>query len=237
MNVMPSFGVPVSGVVDVVDVGSAALQTWRGRVEAVPGQLLDLMLEAADAPLSAGAAVVLDWHGVPQPRMVATVIEAAHPRYRLHLRRQVARDRRVFPRVLGGIALRYQRVAAGHDLGAACIDWVALGLAPNGGLNFEVPDPLMNFSVNGLRFKDDGRLAPGDCLLCEVGVLSQTARWRTVATVARRAADDDDEPTDRGTADGPGPQVALRFSEPPEGLVEALAAYTLSLQRRNVLIG
>lgn len=236
MNAMPFWGRPKSGAVDVVDVGSTELHTWRGRIEAEPGDHLVLVLEAHAGPLSEGTAVVLDWRTAIHPRVVATVVLAEHPCYRLRMRRQVARDRRVFPRLAGAIALRYVRLPADEDAAAAGARWLAEGVVPEAAGAFEAAAPLMNFSVNGVRFHDDGRLAPGEHLLCEVGVHSEATRWRTVATVARRvSAEESDLPV--ADLEPPADQVALSFCDPPEGLIEALAAYTLALQRHSALAG
>jgi hypothetical protein len=235
MNAMPLGLRPApddADAVDVVDVSSPELRTWRGRA-ASDGAFLALHLEPGAGPLSVGTPVVLDWPATQRPRVVATVILAAHPRYQLRLRRQVARDRRVFPRLAGQISLRYLALARRPELDLEVTGgrWLSLGLVPAGSTDFERPDPNMNFSVNGLRFADGGGLVPGDHVLCEVGVLGDTERWRVVASVARRTEpEEDDHNTPRLGAET---LVALRFCDPPEGLIEALAAYTLALQRED----
>lgn len=243
MNAMPTLGQAALGAVDVVDIASPGLRTWRGRVEAEQDGQLALVLDDPAGSLQAGAAVVVDWRASHHPRVVATVISADHPHYQVLARKQVARDRRVFPRLMGGIAVRCRRIGPDEDMAAVIDQFLATGTAPAaaGEAWFE-PDPLMNFSVNGLRFEDQGHLDPGDTVLCEVGLSSGTERWRTAGLVMRRV------PVDADLLDTPSPEalvqpppvthhIALMFSDPPEGLTEALAAYTLQLQRLALLAG
>jgi hypothetical protein len=181
--------------------------------------------------------VVLDWRDGVHPRVVATIGEAAPPQYRLVLRKQVARDRRIFPRVMGGIQLRY-RALGGSEGPTQVAAWMAGEELPG---PWHRPDPLMNFSVNGLRFEDIGVVAPGEVVLCEVAVGGAPERHRAVAHVMRRVPVQDEafEPL-AGGAVGPTPivhHVALMFSESPAALREALGDYTLQLQRANLLAG
>jgi hypothetical protein len=127
-------------------------------------------------------------------------------------------DGRHYPRLLGGIHLRLARPSAQAEAWVSGeVEWEGASLAPITPL-----DPLMNFSVHGLAFELSQPMIISEPCVCEVGLARGGERWRTWAKVARAWK----TPSSYG--------VALQLTSPPLGLINALSAYTLELQRATV---
>ena len=125
---------------------------------------------------------------------------------------------RHYPRLLGGIDLSYTPVS--EDMMVE--NWLE-GETLEGHVFHKPLDNLMNFSVTGLKFECEMLLDESTLLLCEIGLLSETTRWRSLAKVVRVWKEDSDTST----------SVAIHFISPPQDLTAALSEFTLKLQRNS----
>ena len=127
-------------------------------------------------------------------------------------------DARHYPRLVGGISIRCAR----RDQALSDVEaWLEGSSDALSELRLsEALDELMNFSVYGLAFESSLALHVGDELLCELGLSRERDRWRTRAQVAR------------AWEIGEGRYgVAIQFTDPPSGLIDTLARFTLELQK------
>jgi hypothetical protein len=135
--------------------------------------------------------------------------------------REVAHDKRVFPRCHGALEVRYiaQRdpIAAKH--------WVEVGEPPMVAAN--LPDPYMSFSVGGLAFDDVPRVRTGDLLAISFRIPSTFPIHRALGRVTRIDPIPVDERDDAIHATH---RLAVNFELLPTDAATALAAYTLRIQ-------
>ncbi len=215
--------------VDIINVSSPALRTRQGRVRRFEDAVYEIEL-ADDAPdLQQGVRVVLNLKDA-NPRRVIAIVQHRDARRLLVLeRRAQAPDQRNYPRLAGGIPLRY-RVLAEDELGGPAHAWLVGADDPAPPDAWRAPDPFMNFSVTGLRFDDEPVCEAGDRLLCELGVPSDTRRWRALAHVVRLDPILQNEPAE-GSATH---HIAVAFDDLPDDAAEALTRYTLRLQRAHL---
>ena len=128
----------------------------------------------------------------------------------------VENNSRHYPRMLGGIHLAFTQVDQLEEVEG----WVDHRIDLN--LHSVPLDPLMNFSVNGLKFEASQTLNESTLLACEVGLKSNEERWRTLAKVVRVWNEEDHF------------SIAVHFISPPTGLTEAFSEYTLRLQKAEM---
>lgn len=125
-----------------------------------------------------------------------------------------SRDRRLFPRLNGGLPMRYQPSDAND-----AISYLA-GADPDPEA-WCTPDPYMNFSVEGLEFHSAAAVPETELLLIELRVGHNPQPWRCTAHIVRRGAGSD--------PDFPH-TTAVRFDQIPPEATEALAEFTANLQ-------
>lgn len=210
--------------VDIINVSSPSLRTRAGHVLRHEDGLYTIQLDDDAPDLVTGGRVVLS---LPRGRVSATVETREGSTLQARERSVQVPDKRVYPRLAGGIPLRYRVVdPADFDTHHA---WL-LDKPPVDD-SWHTPDPFMNFSVTGLRFDDAENCADGDLLLCELGVPGDDRRWRALARVIRVSPispDRRDRPVDATH------HVAVQFDRLPDEAAEALTHYTLRLQRTNI---
>ena len=85
---------------------------------------------------------------------------------------------------------------------------------------WNTPEPLMNFSASGLRFRDSAPCEEGDNILITFQLHGQSVWHRATATVVRRT------PAENGM----GADIAIAFQDMEPQAVEALADFTLDRQ-------
>jgi hypothetical protein len=165
---------------------------------------------AADAGIS--RAIVHLLQGVPDPdqRITARITRVPTP------------EKREYPRMNGGITLRYFVVP---PTGQAQIEAWLRGGAEVGKV-FE-PDPFMNFSVTGLAFDDVETCTDGDLLGFTITVPGAPHTWRGAASVVRVWKIPVDERDDSIPATH---RVAVNFTDLPDDAREALRAHTQRIQ-------
>jgi hypothetical protein len=181
--------------------------------------------EGVDAP-AMGDRLILDFGQNESPRVLAAVTELDGAAVTLSIRRSQPRDKREFPRMQGGIQLRYTTLSPPDAAAEAA--WADRGEAPEGA-QWRVPDPFMDFSASGLKFDDAPVCADGDRLLMELEVPTAEGRWRGVARVVRVSPIPEDEREEGADAESTH-YIAVEFTQLPAEAIEALMHFTLHLQ-------
>lgn len=218
----PALRVPTP--VSIVHAASDPPLLVKGRVVAQEGELLDMDVPSGTPSLGSGESLVLDF---PRDAGVARAIVhvASHEgtRVRARIVKVPVSDQREYPRMHGGIRLRYCIVPAGQE-DAASDAWLRSG-TPTG--PFYDPDPFMNFSATGLAFEDKDHAKEGEVILCSLGVPGDPHDWRATADVVRVMRipiDERDEGVDATH------RVAVHFRDLPDEAREALRRHTLRIQ-------
>ena len=204
----------------------------NGRVTCQGEGPCEVVLEEPEPRLEPGMRVVLDGGPDRDLRIKGLVTGVEGPRLRVQLERVVPPDKRSFPRMYGGIHVRYRVLAAGQgDEGASA--WVAGGDEPAGGGVWREPDPFMDFSGTGLRFEDQLHCRPEDRLLIELRLPSSEDLWRATARVVRVdpiRSDDLGGREEKEPASVPTHQIAVEFLEMPADATEALTEFGMRIQ-------
>lgn len=204
----------------------------RGRVTGQEEGRWDVLLEEAEPRLEPGMRVVLE--GGPDRDVRIKGLVAAREGLRLSLepQRVVPPDKRSFPRMYGGIHVRYCVLSPGEGETKASA-WVSGDDAPGKEGEWREPDPFMDFSGTGLRFEDQLKCRPNDMLLMELALPGSEERWRATARVVRvdpiRPEDlvgPDEEPRKQA----PTHQIAVQFADLPTDATEALTAFAMRIQ-------
>jgi hypothetical protein len=198
---------------ELVDLGS--LRVREARLVRYQDAIYDIELEAEPDgdPLARGTRAVLNLQTQPPRRVVTTVQEASGRHLRLRERSHVEPEKRTWPRLHGGVPLRYRAADA-----AEASRWMA-GEAVGG--RWGEPDPFMSFSVTGVSFDDVTDVEQGGLVILELGVGDAPGRWRATADVVRATP-----------LPQPGQKrLALDFRELPEPARDALTQQTLRIQR------
>jgi hypothetical protein len=192
----------------------------------------ELDLEDPEPGLVEGLHVVLVG-GERKPFRIMGVIQGvAGRRVQVKTERVVDTDKRDFPRLQGGISVRY-RVLTDRESEASAAAWVSGKGLSAGEEAWREPDPFMDFSGSGLRFDDQQVCREGDLILVEMQVPPSGNRWRATARVVRltpirtEEQEDQDEETRKRT---PTHHIAVKFEQVPAEATEALAAFTLRIQ-------
>jgi len=192
---------------------------------------MELDLDDPDAGFQEGLHVVLAGAEEAPFRVMGVVTGLDGRRLRVKTDRVVESDKRDFPRIQGGISVRY-RVLGPQDSPAHVDAWIAGGDFPSQGA-WRVPDPFMDFSGSGLRFDDRLTCSEGDRLLVELQVPPSGSRWRAAARVVRLSPirQEEEEVLAADLPQGvPTHHIAVAFENLPAEATEALAAFTLRIQ-------
>ncbi|MFN3197389.1 MAG: hypothetical protein ACE366_03055 [Bradymonadia bacterium] len=227
--------------VDVIDLGTPGWRTSTGRIRESRGEYLEVVFDEADSPPPAvGTRIVLNLRKGGGERHSGDVTRNWPGGFEIRKRRTRLPERRVYPRLMGGVPLTYTIIAA-DDAEAEALgeQWVELGMpAPDD--TWRSPDPLMNFSVTGLCFEDayegdEPPGMPGDVFLGWMAVGSDARRYRVAGRLVRAAPiDPEQQKSADGVAAPPTHRIAVNFTAMEDEAVEALTAYTLKLQLANL---
>ena len=172
--------------------------------------------------LQAGARIILSYPDGQSDRIVAVVNQAEGNELVCSLQQLRQRERREFPRLHGGVPVRYRRVPAA-DFTSIANRWLA-GSNDADVLGSESewvePGRFMNYSVTGLRFNTPDVIPLQEVILLEFGVPDRADRWRCTA----RCVFSGDNP------DGNDRIVAIEFVQISGEAREALTNMTLEAQ-------
>jgi hypothetical protein len=192
----------------------------------------EVVLEEPEPRLEPGMRVVLDGGPGRGVRIKGRIAAIEGNRLRVETERVVPPDKRSFPRMFGGIHVRYRVLAEGEigELGSA---WVSGAAAPGKEGEWREPDPFMDFSGTGLRFEDQLHCRTKDLLLIELAVPSSEDRWHGTARVVRVdpiGPEDLEGRDEEERKRAPTHQIAVEFVELPTEATEAITSFAMRIQ-------
>lgn len=167
-------------------------------------------------PLGARAVLTSDREGI---RILGKVMDTDGFEVRLDVIRVVRKDKRDYPRMNGGIDMRY-RVVGPNESTRAEQAWLRGFEDVSSDHVWHRPHPFMNFSGSGIRFRDDVPCAADDTLLLEMTVPTGDEKYRATARVVRVFPH----------ISGEGYAIAVQFRRLPKDAIDALRQFTLDLQ-------
>lgn len=189
----------------------------------------EVTLDEPQPCLKPGLQVVLDCGVDRDLRIVGTVASAAGNRVELEVDRVVRRDKRAFPRMVGGIRVRYRVLIPGLH----AVEEGRHGAEADGEPTWHEPDPFMDFSASGLRFEGQAHCRAGDVLLMQIRVPPHKEVWEATARVVRLEPIPPEElelDQEEGEEAPASHWIAVQFLDIPKDAVEALMDFTLKLQ-------
>ncbi len=209
----------------------------KGRMTCRDKDQCEIRLDRRETAFEKGMRVIVDGGKDPPFRLKGVITAVEGSRLVADIERIVEPDKRSFPRVCGGVHVRYRVVKADHD--ASRIDaWIRGDDTVSNEGEWWEPDPFMNFSGSGLKFEDTLHCEVGDVLLMRLRVGSSPLEWRVTGHVVRiepLERDDIGPSDDDRQIRGPTHYIAVHYDYIPEEAREALAAFTLKIQ--NALLG
>ncbi len=218
---LPSLKLPAH--VSIVHTATAPPRIVKGTCVAQSGDELSLEVPP-DAGLPPNVPLIVDFSadsGVN--RAIVVVLGHSDGRLLVKVTRVPTPDKREFPRINGGISLRYH-VLQRTDGAAAADAWMRGGA--HTGQEFE-PDPFMNFSVTGLAFDDVESCRADDLIGFVITIPREAHTWRGVASVVRvwRIPIDERDESIAATH-----RIAVNFTELPDDARLALGRHTEYIQ-------
>ena len=199
----------------------------RGRVRNHTQGTYTIDVDRDASMLPTGARIILSSSSGSGDRVVARV-DSVHGNEVVCSQHQLRqRERREFPRLHGGLPVRYRRVPQAAFTATAA-RWLRGSTDPKvvgAPEEWIQPGRFMNYSVTGLRFRTDEAIELDEVLLIELGVPDSNERWRCTG----RCVFSGDNPAGEGSV------AALEFVMIP---AEARAALTdMTLEAQAVLLG
>ena len=196
----------------------------NGRAKMHGTEVVELEMSTKIDHLSDGDLVILSFPGAELPRMEALVREVKGPRILCSSKRLREAERRDYPRLHGGVPLRFRII---HGTGAyeLAAEWIEGSDAPLQEGEWIEPDDFMNFSVTGLAFDGNDHAKSEDLLLIEMSFRSQPKPVRATARVIRVLPIEDVDGDAKHTH-----RIAVNFEVLPDVARRALADLTLDIQ-------
>lgn len=229
--------IPSSKSVEVLCLSVSPPLIRKGTLAGREGERLEVLLEG-ESDFQPGMRVAVAGRTEGSLRILGTVSESQGRKLWIETGRVIPEEKRAFPRMPGGIRLRYG-VLSGEDVEKVCRSWMSGEANVCGIVQWREPDPFMDFSASGLRFEDERPCQVGDTVLLELEVPGASEVWRAVARVVRveplDRGGDGAEPGGANSGRGPAYAIAVHFTDLPAGAREALGAFTLRIQ--NALLG
>jgi len=204
----------------------------KGRATCPGDGPCEVVLEESEPRLEPGMRVVLDGGPDRDVRIKGRIATIEGERLRVETERVVPPDKRSFPRMYGGIHVRYRVLAEGEseEVGSA---WVSGAEAPGKEGEWREPDPFMDFSGTGLRFEDQLHCRTNDLLLIELALPSSEDGWHATARVVRvdPIGPEDLEGRDEEERQrAPTHQIAVQFVDLPTEATKALTTFAMRIQ-------
>lgn len=220
---VPSLRLP--SPVSIVHAASNPPLLVKGRCVGQEGDVVTLEVPEGTV-FPDGASLIVDF--APDAGVTRAIVHPldSGPVLGGRLRAKVVRvptpEKREYPRMNGGITLRYF-VVKGDP--AAGVDAWLRGATPPAVMH--EPDPFMNFSVTGLAFDDLETCKDGDMLAFTITVPRVNLTWRGACSVVRVWRIPVDERDDSIPATH---RVAVHFVELPDDARAALKEHTERIQ-------
>ena len=219
----PTTDVPV----EVVCTSGALPFVAEGGVTRFADGRYTIALDRDASDLKAGSSVILNFLDGETPRVIAHIESASGTTLMCTQHKVRAREKRIFPRLHGGLPVRYCVVGQGSNAEARVSAWLGGDAQAVDDGEWHTPDEFMNFSVTGLRFDGPDIAYEGDSLLLELGVRGREDRWHCSATIVRIFDIPEDE---QDPETGYRHSFAVNFVDIPTEAQEALTEMTLEIQ-------
>ncbi|MSQ02991.1 MAG: hypothetical protein EXR71_14070 [Myxococcales bacterium] len=218
---LPKLKLPAQ--VSIVHASAVPPLLVKGRCVTQAGDELSIEVPPG-TELPASVQLIVDFAGEPGvSRAIVTVLGHRDGRLLVQILRVPTSDQREYPRMHGGITLRYHLLPRATAAEAAEV-WMRGG--PPAGREYD-PDPFMNFSVTGLAFDDVVTCQEHDLLGILVKVPGVDHTWRGVASVVRVSKIPIDERDDTIAATH---RISVNFHELPDEARVALGKHTERIQ-------
>jgi hypothetical protein len=218
-----SIAVPVEVVCTSGEVPFVA----EGRISRFAEGTYVIELDRDATRLEPGHAAILNFLDGTTPRVIARITEVRGNEMTCTQQKVREREKRAFPRLHGGLPVRYRVAGHGPAAEALLAAWMRGDAGPGDEGDWYRPDEFMNFSVTGLRFEAPAVAEEGDALLLELGVRGRKERWRCSASIVRIFDIPEDE---QDPETGYKHRFAVNFVEIPPAAQEALSEMTLDIQ-------
>jgi len=219
----PTTDVPV----EVVCTAGALPFVSEGRVTSLEDGRYTIELDRSASDLADGSSVILNFLDGETPRVIAHIESTTGTGLTCTQHKVRAREKRIFPRLHGGLPVRYCVVGQGPGAEARVSEWLGSDAHAGDDDEWHTPDEFMNFSVTGLRFDGPDIASEGDALLLELGVRGREDRWHCSATIVRIFDIPEDE---QDPETGYRHSFAVNFVDIPTEAQEALTEMTLEIQ-------
>ena len=219
----PSTDAPVEVVCTSGDIPFVA----EGRLRRFEDGAYTIDLDRDASSLGVGSSAILNFLDGITPRVIAHIASVNGSELTCTQHKVRAREKRVFPRLHGGLPIRYRVAGQGPEAAAQVSAWLSGNETAGDNGDWHTPDEFMNFSVTGLRFDAPDIASEGDSVLIERGVRGREDRWHCSATVVR-IFDVAEEERDPET--GYAHSLAINFVDIPSEAQEALTEMTLDIQ-------
>ena len=218
--------------IEVLCLSATPILIRNGQITSVEPGVFDVVLDNPEPSLNAGMRVVLAGGPKSTIRMNALVTDISENRLRVKTIRQIQPEKRAFPRLYGGLNVRYQ-VIEKKDEATAPAAWLAGDRRLSEKGVWHEPDPFMDFSSAGLKFEDRDTCQAGDILLLELKIPSVEEASHVTAQVVRvePIPQDQIEETEGDEKESAVThQIAIKFLAISDEAAEALASFTLKIQ-------
>jgi len=218
--------------IEVLCLSATPILIRNGQITSIEPGVYDVILDNPEPSLNAGMRVVLAGGPKSTIRMNALITDISENRLRVKTIRQIQPEKRAFPRLYGGLNVRY-RIVEKDDEATLPAAWLnnEENLSQKG-VWYE-PDPFMDFSSAGLKFEDRDYCQADDLLLLELKIPSLEEASHVTAQVVRVEPipqDQIDGAEEAGQNSAVTHQIAIKFLAISDEAAEALASFTLKIQ-------
>jgi hypothetical protein len=218
---LPTLKLPAQ--VSIVHAATVPPRLVKGTCVAQTGDELAIDIPPG-SDLPPNASLIIDFEATSGVnRAIVAVLRTRGGKLLVKVTRVPTPDKREFPRMNGGISLRYHVLSRADREGAA--DAWMRGGTPAGPEH--EPDPFMNFSVTGLAFDDVETCQADDHLGFVITIPREEHTWRGVAHVVRVWRIPIDERDDSIPATH---RIAVNFLQLPDDARAALGRHTERIQ-------
>jgi hypothetical protein len=221
---------PIAIPVELVCAAGPVPFMGRGTIRRFTQGHYTIELEEPALSLAPRMKVILNFEESENPRAIVVVESVEGCTLKARQMTLKPRERRDFPRVLGGVPLRFRMLEA-HERVHQIARWIAGDAEPLEQGQWIRPDENVDFSVTGLCFDTAWPCEEGDVLLVELGMRGRYKRWNVVAEVARVDPVPEDEVLEQEDGARPTHRIAIRFQHIPDAARQALSDLTLYVQQ------
>jgi len=195
---------------------------------------IEVKIEDDASGLHIGSQVIISFHDMDLPKVIANVVGNNVGVITCTPKVVKEPERRYYPRLFGGIQLRY-KVLRGQDASEVAARWIAHGTTKDSS-QWLSPDEFMNFSVTGLAFDTTTGTTADDLLLLDLSFRRKPERFRATGRVVRvlPIPEDERDPEIQVGGEPVSQRVAIDFQELPSGARAELVAMTLAIQEAMI---